>query len=250
MHVYVYDSFLGNNKFVKELSKVETRITDLGLNGKILRLGFVKNTSNLVDNEIKRGAKSIIAVGNDNTVYELVNSLAGSNIPLGIIPIGTKNNYIANCLGIENADAACDVLSARIIETLDLGVINNNYFLSFIKMESQGVKLLIEDAYSIEVKNSGAVYIINLLTNKALLKNLNNHIDPQDGILKIVVHINYKKRIFPVSEPYSTFSFKNLRIDNKKHCLNLNDNIKILLPAFITVEKSAIKLIVGKSRAF
>ncbi len=36
MHVYVYDSFLNQKKYDRILARLETRITDLGLNGKYL----------------------------------------------------------------------------------------------------------------------------------------------------------------------------------------------------------------------
>ena len=38
MHVYIYDSFLNHKKFEKIIARIETRVTDLGLNGKINRL--------------------------------------------------------------------------------------------------------------------------------------------------------------------------------------------------------------------
>jgi len=42
MHVYVYDSFLNQKKYDRILARLETRITDLGLNGKISILLIMK----------------------------------------------------------------------------------------------------------------------------------------------------------------------------------------------------------------
>ncbi|MCK4553680.1 hypothetical protein KAU19_01815, partial [Candidatus Parcubacteria bacterium] len=64
MHIYIYDSYVNQKKYDKVLARIETRITDLGLNGKISRLGLMKNIPDLVYNELKRGVKTIIAVGN------------------------------------------------------------------------------------------------------------------------------------------------------------------------------------------
>ena len=58
MHVYIYDSFLGHKKFDNTLARIETRLTDLGLNGKISRMGAMKNIQSTVSNELKRGAKT------------------------------------------------------------------------------------------------------------------------------------------------------------------------------------------------
>jgi len=44
----------------------------LGLNGKIIRLGLLENINEAVENEIKRGAKTIVAVGSDKTVHKIM----------------------------------------------------------------------------------------------------------------------------------------------------------------------------------
>ena len=43
MHVYIYDDYLAKGKYNKAINRMEIRITDLGLNGKILRLSGIKN---------------------------------------------------------------------------------------------------------------------------------------------------------------------------------------------------------------
>ena len=124
MNIFIYDSFLNQKKYDRLLARVETRITDLGLNGKISRLSPTRNVSETITNELKRGAKTIIAVGNNKTINQIINSLAGSQAPLGIIPIGEDNNDIAKSLGIESIEAACDILSARLLVKIDLGLAN------------------------------------------------------------------------------------------------------------------------------
>ena len=106
MHVYIYDDYVNEKKYNNSLAHIETRITDLGLNGKIIRLGVMKNALEAITNEIKRGAKTIIAVGNDKTINKIINAIINyeisnqieNNTPLGIIPVGEKNNLIANVL--------------------------------------------------------------------------------------------------------------------------------------------------------
>ena len=104
MNIFIYDSFLNQKKYNSLLARLETRITDLELNGKIFRLSPTINVQEIINNELKRGAKTIIAVGNNKLVNQVINSLAGSDIPLGIIPIGEDNNDIAKSLGIESVD--------------------------------------------------------------------------------------------------------------------------------------------------
>ena len=53
---------------------------DLGLNGKIIRLGGIKKIKGTIQNEIKLGAKTIIAVGNNQTVNKIIGSIIDTEI--------------------------------------------------------------------------------------------------------------------------------------------------------------------------
>ena len=53
----------------------------------------------------------IVAVGGDGTVHEVASALRGSDIPLGIIPFGSGNDYaITQGISRKNVDEAIDVL--------------------------------------------------------------------------------------------------------------------------------------------
>ena len=53
----------------------------------------------------------IVAVGGDGTVHEVASALRGSDIPLGIIPFGSGNDYaITQGISRKNIDEAIDVL--------------------------------------------------------------------------------------------------------------------------------------------
>ena len=75
MNIYIYDDYLNKSKYSRVLNRVEIRLTDLGLNGKIIRLGAIKNIRDVIQNEIKSGAKTIIAVGNNQTVNKIIGEI-------------------------------------------------------------------------------------------------------------------------------------------------------------------------------
>mgnify|MGYP000966424279 FL=1 len=74
MHVYIYDEHLNKAKYNRAINRLEIRLTDLGLNGKIIRLGGIKNIKATIQNEIKLGAKTIVAVGNNQTVNKPIST--------------------------------------------------------------------------------------------------------------------------------------------------------------------------------
>jgi len=258
MHIYIYDDYVNTKKYDTVLAKVETRITDLGLNGKIIRLGAMKNIFDAVENELKNEAKTIVAVGNDKTVNKVINAIINAEIksdleiktPLGVIPLGEKDNLIAKAFGIATAEDACDILSARMVEKLDLGRANNNFFLSQAKITSHGTILEINKNYSIEITEPGIIEIINLPTADNLLKNISPN--PQDGIFELCVKTRPGKKLFKLNPAtnQSFFSLKKLTVINKKSPLILDNAIEINTPAEITAVKQKINIIVGKDRKF
>lgn len=249
MNIFIYDSFLNQKKYDRLLAKIETRITDLGLNGKIVRLSLMKNISDTVENELKRGAKTIVAVGNNETVNQIVNSLAMSAVPLGIIPIGEENNDIARGVGIKSIDQACDILSARLLARLDLGLANQTYFLSSATIANQGTIVDMSDDYTIEATKTGLIHILNLANQKIKLPP-KVKIRPDDGILELIISAQSKKNLFAKSDDQSVFKIKRVVINNPQTKLVLDSSVSIPTPATITVVKQNLNVIVGKSRNF
>ena len=119
MYLYLYDSFLNNKKYSGLLAKIETRLTDLGIGGKIFRLSPLRNVTELMNDEVKSGIKTVVVVGNDKTTSTIINLAAQLSVTLGIIPVG-PDNKIAQILGINSPEEACNILAARKIEKVDL----------------------------------------------------------------------------------------------------------------------------------
>ena len=77
-----------------------------------------------------RGVDAVVALGGDGTVNEVVNGLDGKDVPLGIIPIGTANDF-AKQVGIPmDTDHAMDVILRRRPRRIDTGELNGRRFLN------------------------------------------------------------------------------------------------------------------------
>src|SRR5215216_1585199 len=77
-----------------------------------------------------RGVDVVAAAGGDGTLNEVVNGLDGYDVPLGIIPLGTANDF-ARQVGIPaDADHAMDVILQRKPRRLDTASLNGRRFLN------------------------------------------------------------------------------------------------------------------------
>lgn len=140
MYYYLYDSFLADRKYERVLAAVETRLTDLGISGKVGRLTPFTNARGLIRDEVRRGVQTVVVVGNDETVAKVVGGIDEAKLTLGFIPIGVPTT-IARSLGIPEGEDACDVLSKRVTQKIDLGSVNGQLFLSQVRMPSAKVRI-------------------------------------------------------------------------------------------------------------
>ncbi|MFA5886850.1 MAG: diacylglycerol kinase family protein [Patescibacteria group bacterium] len=245
MHVYIYDDFLDKGKYNKIINRIEIRLTDLGLNGKIIRLSGIKNIKGAVQNEVKLGAKTIIAVGDNQTINKIIGAIIDTDIYgdfqkktlLGIIPVGDDNS-IAASFGVKNEMDACNILLARRIEQIDLGLAGKYYFLNQASIQSLNTVLKIKD-YSLEVQEKGEIKIINLLSGPALNLLKSN---PHDGLLDI--YIKTRKR------DESVLKIDKIKISNPENKLLIDGVMEIDTPVELSVLKNQVNVIVGRDRAF
>jgi diacylglycerol kinase family enzyme len=245
MNVYIYDDYLNKSKYNRILSRVEIRLTDLGLNGKIIRLGTIKNIRDVIQNEIRNGAKTIVAVGNNQTVNKVIGSIIDNelygffqkNVLFSIIPIG-EDNSIADSLGIKRGEEACNILLARRIKKIDIGIANNYYFLNKATIPCQDTIIEINEQYIIEPLDKGVISVFNLKDENKDNKKLK--VNPADGQLDV-----YLK-----AKDLSYFSTAKLKLTNPKFPLILDEAVEIKTPVEIGVVPAKLNIIVGKNRSF
>ncbi len=238
MYYYIYDSFLSDKKYRKLLAQIETRLTDLGINGKINRLSFLKNIRDLITDEIKNGQNTIVVLGNDSTINKVINIVADLDVFLGIIPIG-KEQKISKFLGVPEGLAACETLSARIIKKINLGKINQSYFVTSLAIAGRDIILECDNNFVINLEQYNHIEI----TNK--------HLFQPTGQLEITINNQAKKFFFlSAGSDISRLKGQSLLINSKKSIpILVNDEKKIIkTPAQISLKKQALAVIVGRSR--
>lgn len=239
MNVYIYDDFL--KKHPKTVSNIEVSLNNLNLGGKIIHLENLKNISNIIKEEIASGAKTIVAVGNNQTFFRVLNATMphiqeNSNLALAIIPAG-DNNSLAKALGIKNEKEAAEIILARRIEKIDIPQANDYYFLSQINLDNTDSSIVF-DNYSISPVSKGQIKILNLPLQKCSTQN----ILPQDGKLDLIIEGKGKQESF--------FKVESLSLENLNKKALVDETTEISCPIKVKIGDKKINLIVGKNRLF
>ncbi len=257
MYYYLYDSFLNDRKYEKVLDKIKTGLLDLDIQGKHERLSLLKNIEALVNDEAKRGTKTVIVVGNDKTFLKAVDVATKNGLTLGIIPIG-PDNQIAENLGIPQEEKACDVIAARIISEFDLGQVGEHYFFTNLKIHKNIDRLTINhQGYRVMTRpgcSQVAVYNSNFAESN--VDELMNKVSAQDGRLDLV----FKSDIIPEgwkkyftknrdSMVDSVIQGVNFEIKSFEYLPIMIDEYKVVkTPVAVKLANKKLKVIVGKSK--
>lgn len=77
----------------------------------------------------RRGYERVIVGAGDGTINEVVNGLAGSEVALGVVPLGTGNVFACNAGVPLSVEGACEVIAHGVVRRVDLGKANDRYFL-------------------------------------------------------------------------------------------------------------------------
>jgi len=134
MYIFIANPISGN----MALAGLQDRLKKKLASKKILDKWVQSNSPNeigpLVKQAITDGYTTIIAVGGDDTLNEVINHAVGNdNLAIGVIPIGT-NNRLATRLGINNWQDACKIVAARRITNYSLLAAGQKYFLSSLEI--------------------------------------------------------------------------------------------------------------------
>ena len=72
---------------------------------------------------------AIVAAGGDGTVSAVAAGLVGTEVALGVIPLGTLNHF-AKDLGLKDVDAAIAAIAAGATKRIDVGEVNGRVFIN------------------------------------------------------------------------------------------------------------------------
>lgn len=244
MYCYVYDEALQDRRYERELAQIETRLTDLGIAGKIARLALFRDANELIRDEIRGGVTTVVAVGNDTTLRRVLDAVGDRKTVVALLPIGPQG-AMTELLGIPTGVAACDVLSARIIESLDVGEVNGKRFLQSVQIEERMDFIIDHGAYTTTPQRKARVEVRNFATpDDAGMQS------PVDGRLSLILRLP-KFSLFSKKVSLGIVPFATLRISYESSVTAMVDGEAFNGKEFVfRVIPNALRVVTGKGRKF
>jgi len=112
----------------RDLPRIMAALTALGFEIDERHTGAPGDAAEFARHAVAESYELVCAVGGDGTVNETVNGLAGSDVPLAIVPTGTVN-VLAMELGIPlDPPDAVRVIEKGSLSWIDLGLAGERYF--------------------------------------------------------------------------------------------------------------------------
>ncbi len=253
MFFYFYDTFVLDKKHEGTLTRVENRIIELGINGRVEKLTPLRNMKGLLEDGIKQGAHTVVIIGDDTTFVRAVNITAEHDVVLGYIPFA-KTSPLAELFGITDTFEACNILSRRIIKQLSLGKANANYFLtSLVAEKSDELKVSCDNQFTVSSRSEPMRFRIHNLGDVfSTSENKELYVSPTRLHLEIDP-LPAARSLFKKSTPQPNSSTLPLRKAEITHVaepirVRLDNETTIKTPITVTFKPKQLKVVVGKDR--
>lgn len=131
MYYYIVNPSAGDGRIESLQTRLKARLRQLGIDGEFAKTLGKKDSARLTRTALQQNSGTIVAVGGDKTVNEVIAAVHASErpqTPIGIIPIGT-NNHLAGLLRLGTWQQATELLAARRLHSFRLITLNRHLFL-------------------------------------------------------------------------------------------------------------------------
>ncbi|MFE3106140.1 diacylglycerol kinase [Kitasatospora indigofera] len=112
----------GGGRAEKAARRAAARLRERGVEVLDSAGGDAADSLRLGREAVARGTDALVVAGGDGMISLALQALAGSGVPLGVIPAGTGNDHAREFgIPLKDPEAAADVIAGGRVETVDLG---------------------------------------------------------------------------------------------------------------------------------
>lgn len=128
----------GGGRALRSLPQIEGILKEENIDYTIRTTKEPRHATKLVSDQGKQ-YDIIVSVGGDGTVNEIINGIKDLDKPLGIIPIGTGNDFARSCcIPYNSIERAIKILLEDDTRMLDVGLVNGRRFINAIGLGFEG----------------------------------------------------------------------------------------------------------------
>lgn len=173
---FIINPAAGHGESKDAIKKIHDKMKASGFKYSISISGYEGHVETIAKEAVEELYTDVVAVGGDGTVLETFNGIFNNNINLGIIPAGTGNDF-AKMLGIsKNIDKALDKIVEGKTKKIDIGIVNNKYFLNVVGMGIDGE--IVEKTSKVKkILKGSAAYVYSTFSSLAQYKCKNVRIE-------------------------------------------------------------------------
>jgi len=283
MYYYIVDpQRIPQRQFERVQNNLYSSLSEYRISGETARVTGLRTINQLVDGAFQRGVKTLVAVGTDETLHEIINAVGDREVVIGFIPL--VQTELGQILGLPSIEQAAKTIGIRRIEELDLVSVNNSLFLSKLtfgsatKTDKSFSSMLnfsaLQQLWSLPVfqikfsaddgKFQGSLSAVGgCIVNARAQNEQTNSFNPTDGILDLLLlpklnklqTIQHRRAIlngeYEKIPGSSLVHVKQLEISLPVGLpLKAGERVIARTPAQITVLPKALKIIVGRDRKF
>ena len=174
---FIINPTAGRNKGEKIYKELEDILTKYSYQTNLFRTQKPLHATELASS-LKEECDVIVAVGGDGTIHEVANGIIGSNCKLGIIPVGTGNDFVKILnIPFNLIDALNLILNAR-TRMIDVGNVNGKYFINGLGIGFDA--WVVKKSFSVKKLRGNLVYLYSVLTTLFSYKSTHLIIEMND----------------------------------------------------------------------
>ncbi len=111
------------------LSKFMNEAQSSNFKWELVETTMENGAESLARKAVQNGVDLVVAAGGDGTINQVVNGIAGTNTILGVLPLGTGNDF-ARAIGVEKIAVAMHTLLHGKTKRIDLGQADERLFIN------------------------------------------------------------------------------------------------------------------------
>lgn len=132
-YLFIINPTAGKGMGLKAIPQIEAYLQQQRILGKIILTEYPGHAAEVAKAWSGTGLKAIAAAGGDGTVMETANGLLGTGTPLGIIPLGSGNDFARSLRiphGLTRLEEALTILTEGASKPVDVGLYGDCAFLN------------------------------------------------------------------------------------------------------------------------